>query len=235
MNKLEIEVPQSLSDITLGQYQRWNTYHEVNKDNVSGDDLDKRFVEIFCNVSRKDVNTIKATEFHKILEAFKGVFDNNEDTLIKRFFISDLEFGFEPNVEKMPMGVYTDVESHLFDFNKLHIAMGALYRPISHKRPLKRFEQYTTDDYEPSDENSEFMKQMPLDVALSAKVFFCSLGIELLKVSLQYLQEETKKEKDIAVQRILGKNGDGISHFTQLQEEMLVELKELPICQFLKR
>lgn len=235
MDKLEIEIPESLGDITLGQYQAWNKYYEANKDNVSKEVLDKRLLEIFCNMSRKDVYSIKHSEFDRILGMFLDVFESKNEELVRKFELNDIIFGFEPNLDEMSIGVYTDVEAHLFDWETCHIAMNALYRPISDVRVTKRFEQYQLCEYDPSIKCQDFMKEMPLDIVLSAKVFFYNLGNELLSHSLQYLHSLKEKESDILQENSSVLSGDGISRFMLLQEEMLSELKKPLICQYLKR
>ena len=235
MDKLEIEIPESLGDITLGQYQAWDKYYEANKDNVSKDVLDKRLLEIFCNMSRRDVYSIKHTEFDRILAMFLDVFESKTEELVQMFELNDLSFGFEPNIDEMSIGVYTDVEAHLFDWETCHIAMNALYRPISDVRITKRFEQYQLCEYDPSLKSQELMKEMPLDIVLSAKVFFYNLGNELLNHSLLYLQGLKKTNKDLQEENSSLLSGDGINRFMHLQEEMLLELKKPLICQYLKR
>jgi len=235
MDKLEIEIPESLSDITLGQYQTWNKYYEANKDNVSKEVLDKRLLEVFCGLSRKEVDSIKHSEFDRILNMFLDVFNSKSEELIHTFTLKGATYGFEPNVDEMSIGVYTDTEAHLFEWDTCHIAMNALYRPISDVRVTKRFNQYQLCKYDPSAKCQDLMKEMPLDVVLSAKVFFYNLGNELLNHSLQYLHSLKKEGSDILQENSSVLDGDGINRFMHLQEEMLLELKKPLICQYLKR
>jgi hypothetical protein len=66
------------------------------------------------------------------------------------------------------------------------------------------------------------MKDMPLGIALGAKVFFYRLGTKLSKAILNssrlLMEEETLSEEE---SNLLMRNIDGIKNFTRLQEEML--------------
>ena len=55
--KIEINVPDNLNEITLGQYQRFEKLNtKENQDSVF---LLQKMVEIFCELNLKDVATIK--------------------------------------------------------------------------------------------------------------------------------------------------------------------------------
>ena len=67
-----------------------------------------------------------------------------------------------------------------------------------------------------------------MDVVMGAVVFFYSLGIELSKASLNYLQEEVKKVKTSQLVEALEKNGDGINQFMDSLKETSQNLMKLP-------
>ena len=222
VNKLEINVPESLSDISLSQYKEWVKLVEaVGEDKESKSDfLDRALIEIFCKVSIQDIASIKATEFSKILDILQETFSKESKELVTRFSIDGVEYGFEPNVQDMLTGVYIDTEAHIVSWETLETAMAALYRPITHVRKARGFEQYEIEKYNPSEEKSNTMLDMPLEAAMSAKVFFYSLGKELSMITLAYLETEQKKEQDTQQRKTLEQSGDGINQFIRSQEEM---------------
>jgi hypothetical protein len=71
------------------------------------------------------------------------------------------------------------------------------------------------------------MKHAPLDVVFGANVFFYTLGNELLKSTMTYL-ENSKEMKDILQQHSSEKDGDGIVQSMLLLKETLQTLIELP-------
>ena len=94
--------------------------------------------------------------------------------------------------------------------------MGVLYRPIK----LKDKEKYLIEDYK--GEESEKMKNMPMDAVLSSIIFFYNLGMDLSKAMLNFLNEE---EMDLVQQQILEESGDGINRFSDSLKEILEDLR----------
>jgi len=131
--------------------------------------------------------------------------------------------GFEPSLETISLGAYIDVEDNITDWQKMHKAMAALYRPVN----FKQKDKYTVAPYEPSDEVAELMKEMPLDVAMSAMVFFYDLGRELLKAIPSYIQKNLTEEQTYQLKQILALNGVGINQYTHSLEEMFSSLTKL--------
>ena len=72
------------------------------------------------------------------------------------------------------------------------------------------------------------MKQIKLDAVLGSLFFFQSLGLELLNVTSNYLQEELEKQPQF--QQDLEKSGDGIQASMHSLKEILKDLKvSLPL------
>ena len=233
-NTIEIEVPSSLGGITLKQYQRWVKIVEANGDDNKSSFLDKKLVEVFCNVPLADVNNIKFYELSRILDVLKEAFTEDVPELVKRFEIDGVEYGFIPSIQDISTGEYIDTEANLVDWSDVHIAMAALYRPITHVRKVKDFEQYEIEKYNPSDIKSEVMLRAPLDVVMSARVFFYTLSKELLKITLLSLEEKAKREKDILVLKTLEESGDGINRFIQSQEGTHSDLMKQPLYRYFR-
>ena len=100
--------------------------------------------------------------FNKLFES-KGTFKN-------RFRLNGIDYGFIPNLDKISNGEYMDIDSNITDVQNYHIVLGVMYRPITDTFKDK----YKIEEYEPNDERFELMKELPLDIALSAVVFFLS-------------------------------------------------------------
>ena len=233
---LEISVPTELSDIKLEQYQEWVKIVEATKDEEDKEDfLNRALIEVFCGVSLTDIAKIKATEFHKILGVLEETFSKETNGLVKRFVIDGVEYGFEPNIQEIKTAAYVDAEASLVSWDNFNIAMAALYRPITRTRTAAGVEQYEIEDYNPTDEKSLVMLNAPLDAVLSAKVFFCDLGMELSQITLIYLEGEMKKEQDIQQKKILEQSGDGINQYIRSLEEMHSSLMKQHPYHYCKR
>lgn len=222
MKKIELEVPSSLESITLGQYQRYLKVADQNKGEEYNDFLNKKLVEIFCNVDLNEVEQIPFVEFEKVLVIIQEAFEKKWG-LTKRFKLLDVDMGFIPKLDDMSLGEYVDVESSIGDWQDMHKAMAVLFRPVN----FSQKDKYTIAPYSPSEEVKELMKEMPLSVVMGAVVFFYHLGIELSKASLNFLEMEVKRAKTSHLKEALEQNGVGISQFMDSLKETSQSLTKL--------
>jgi hypothetical protein len=209
---LSITIPTSLNEITLEQYQR---YLSIAKDNKDTTFLNHKMIEIFCGVSLLEVSLMKMKDISEIIARLEETFKANNDKLIRTFKQNGVEYGFIPNLDEITLGEYTDLDTYISDWDNMHKAMAVLYRPIT----KKVLNNYLIKEYNGSHEYSELMKSMPLDVVLSATVFFFNLLAELLKYTVNYLETD-KQIQDLLKKHSLELNGGGIHHITDLLKEM---------------
>ena len=226
--KLEIAVPTSLEDITLSQYQHYMRIVDQNKDESANDFVNKKLVEIFCNINLNEVDSIPVVEFNRILEILQKAFQE-KFSLIRHFHLGGVEMGFIPKLDDMSLGEYVDVEASISDWQNIHKAMAVLYRPVNAK--IK--DKYTIAPYKPNDDIHEWMKEMPLSVVMSCLVFFYDLGIELSTASLVFLEKAMKKDKTSQLKEALEESGVGISQFMDSLKETSQSLTRLQKNQYL--
>ena len=234
---IDIEVPNDINSITLGDYQRYMKIVQANED-AEGEFLDIKLLEIFCNVPYVDIHKMPIASFEEVLMHFSDIF-SAKTPLVRRFSLKDseekeYEFGFIPNLGEMTTGEYIDLNNYFEDIDNLHKVMAVLFRPV-HKS-WKGKEAYRIAEYQGTTEMAEIMKSMPLGIALGARVFFYRLGMKLSKhtltYSLKHLSETTTLSEE--EKQTLLKNTDGINNFMLLQEEMLSKLTQQPFSQYTK-
>ena len=213
--KLEIQIPTELNEIKLVQYQN---FLSIAKDNPEGEFLQQKMVQLFCGIELKDVAQIRYSDVNEITNNL-GVMFSKEHKLIQRFTLGGIEFGFIPNLEEISFGEYTDLDTYIGDWDNMHKAMAVLFRPI--KQKFKH--TYSIEEYNGSITYSDVMKHAPLDVVLGATVFFYNLGNELLKSTLNYL-ENNQEIANILNQHSSVKDGDGIQASMLLLKETLESL-----------
>jgi len=211
--KIDITVPDKLSEITLGQYQK---FLKIQKESEDERFLSSKMIEIFCNISLVDVMKLKLSDVNGICSILSDMF-NEKPALRRRFFLDGVEYGFVPNLEDISFGEYVDLDNYLSDWEMMDKAMGVLYRPIK----TKYGERYSIEEYNASD--TGVMKDMPLDAALGAVLFFYHLGIDLSMIMMNYL--EHKEETALQQYLNLAGSGDGINLFTRSLREMLQDMK----------
>tara|TARA_R100001440_G_scaffold20808_1_gene34471 strand:- start:1466 stop:2176 length:711 start_codon:yes stop_codon:yes gene_type:complete len=228
---IELEVPQTLNDITLGQYQKYMKVMDAHKDAEETDELtnflNMKLVEIFCNISLAEVDKISVRGYNKILDILNKAFAE-KPKLVRRFNLIDVDMGFIPKLDDISLGEYIDVENNLSDWQNIHKAMAVLYRPVNFKIGNK----YTIAPYEVKEEIQELMKAMPMDVVFSSMLFFYSLGKVLLRAIPKYLAKNLTSSQIYQLEAHLQKNGDGINQYMQLLKGMSYDSIKLPNYHF---
>ncbi len=211
--KIDITVPDKLSEITLGQYQK---FLKIQNENTDERFLSSKMIEIFCELKLTDVMKLKLADVNGICAILSDMF-NEKPALKKTFFMDGVEYGFIPNLEDITFGEYIDLDNYLTDWELMDRAMGVLYRPIKN-----RFgERYSIEEY--TAKETGYMKAMPLDAALSAVLFFYHLGIDLSMTMMNYLEHK----EETALQQFLNfkQSGVGTRQFTHSLKEILQDLK----------
>ena len=211
--KVNVHIPSSLSQITLGQYQKYLNIQENNTDEKF---LAIKMIEIFCGLRGDTIMAMKAKSIKDITEGLAEMF-KAKPALVTKFTMNNKEYGFIPHLEDMTFGEYIDLDSNIGDFENIHKAMGVLYRPIKQKVKSK----YLIEDY--TGEEGDSMFDMPMDAVLGSIIFFYHLGIDLSKTMLNSLDQE---EMNSLLLTNLEKSGVGMEHYSMNSlKEILHELK----------
>ena len=217
--KVTIQVPESLREISLEQYQ---AYNKVNTEqNQNSNFLLHKTIEIFCNLNLQNVIKVEFNSVVKVAKMINDLF-NQDVKLVPTFTMNGVGYGFIPDLDKITLGEYIDLDNTLSDWDNMHKAMAVLYRPI--KDTYK--EKYIIEEYKGSDK-SERYKQMPLDIVMGSILFFYNLKNELLKTTLKYLNKEALMKLTIQQREDLLGSGDGITRYIDWLEEMQPKLTKL--------
>lgn len=224
-----LNVPTSLDDISLDQYQRYVKVITENKEDLNNEFIKLKVLEIFCGLSLKDAYELAAVDVDEIVNLILTAI-NHKPPLQRRFTMEDpagkvVEFGFIPNLERISQGEYIDAELLLGNWDKMHEAMAVLYRPITGSKG----EFYEIEKYESPDKYAVIMRDAPASVALGAMVFFYHLGTALLNATLTSLVGEDRMDlEDLSqLENLSEESGDGTVPYTHLLEEMYSKLNKL--------
>jgi hypothetical protein len=220
--KIELTIPTTLNDIKLAQYQK---FLSIAKDNEESEFLQQKMVQLFCGIDLKDVAQIRYKDVAEITANINSLF-TKENAFIQRFKMGGVEFGFIPNLDEMSTGEYMDLDNYITDWDTMHNAMAVLYRPITNKLGNK----YQIEEYKGSITYADVMRHAPLDVVLGAMVFFYTLGNDLLKSTINYL-EGNQEVQNILTKHNLENVGDGIQVSMLLLKETLEDLMKFPSYQ----
>ena len=220
--KVKIVVPNSLSEVTLGQYQEYLKGIDKLDPEKDAKTVNKKLIQHFCGIEEKLVDKVAYKDVIKVVNVISTAFEKDYE-LVQLFKLLDVQMGFIPKLDDMSLGEYVDTENFLGDWQNMHKAMAVLYRPVN----FRKKERYTIADYSPSDEISLLMKEMPLNVVMGCMVFFYRLGMELSKATLTYIRKTVKKDTTSDLKAALEKNGVGINQFMHSLEEMSENLTML--------
>ncbi len=211
--KVELTIPDKLSEITLEQYQRYLKIQDKNTDEKF---LASKMIEIFCGVKLSDTLKMKFADVDSICGILVDMFEQKPN-LVKTFKLGGVEYGFIPKLDDISLGEYVDLDSFLGDWENMHRAMSVLYRPINKKYGDK----YSIVEYEAGE--GDILKQMPLDAVISSILFFYHLGIDLSQAMMNYLEEQ--EETNLVQYLSLEQSGVGINQFTHSLKGILEDLK----------
>ena len=213
--KAEINIPSSLAEITLKQYQKFLKIQENNDDPYF---LQCKMIEIFCNLDAVSVRLLKLSSANRVIDILNDML-NAQPELIRTFKLGGIEYGLIPDFDDMSLGEYIDLDTYMGDWENIQIAMNVLYRPIKEKLGNK----YIIKDYDVTTKDK--LTEIPVDIVLGAVFFLYNLGIDLSKTMLDYLDQY---QKDSSIHsHLFQKNGDGIKAYSQ--DSLKAILQELKI------
>ncbi len=124
-----------------------------------------------------------------------GELQAKQDTTLKRIIeINGVEYGFHPDLNKITLGEYADVESFMSNGveSNLPELMAVLYRPVK----LKKNDIYIIDAYDGDiTMRTEEMRLMKAEQVQSSLFFFYNLGKVLSKILPSFLMERLTEMK----------------------------------------
>ena len=211
--QLNITVPTDLSEITLRQYKH---FLKIQKNINDEKFLSAKIVEIFCKMKLEEVMRLKFKDSEHIVTKLTEMFEQKPN-LITNFKLNKINYGFHPQLDDLTLGEYIDLDTFIGDWENIEKAMAVLYRPVVNK--VK--EKYTIEEYVVG-KDAEIL-DMPMDAVLSSIFFLWNLGLDLSKTMMNYLDKE--QTQALTEYLNLQPNGGGITQFTDLLKETLLDLK----------
>lgn len=220
---MKVQVPMTTADITIEQYAKYSMIAE---------DSDKEFVghkaiSIFLGIELKDVLQIPQAQAEELLKDVDDMLESTP-TMEYTFTHRGTKYGFIPDLEKLTLGEYVDLEDYIKDPKDWNKAAAVMFRPVSDSLgKLYNIEPYVGDK-----RSQEDAKDFPASHFINATVFFYSLSNQLLVNSAFYLaklidSKEMKSLKTTVSEDNSQKDGDGSTHSTRLVKEMRRNLKKL--------
>jgi hypothetical protein len=212
--KFELTIPSDLSEISLKQYKKFLKIQESNEDSYF---LQCKMIEIFCNLDAKSVRLLKLTDADRVVQILNKMFEAKPQ-LIRTFKLGNIEYGVIPSLDEISLGEYVDLDTYMGDWQNMQIAMNVLYRPIKEKIGDK----YLIKEYDV--DSKDVLQEIPMDVVFGSIFFLYSLGLDLSKAMMDYLEDN--QMDNLMEQQIFQENMDGIKASSlHSLKTMLDELK----------
>jgi hypothetical protein len=228
--KVKFQIPASLNDIALSDYQEFQKILKANEGQEDSTFVQMKMLEIFCKADPDKLRQADISVFSFAVDELAKILER-KPAYNKIIELDGQKFGFIPKIDAMTLGEYVDLESYISDPLTFHKALTILYRPIT----MEVKDTYLIEPYKGSDQYAEAMKEVGLSDALGAMLFFWTLGRELVEHTIASLVKESKtmtSEEDLSSQQ----NGDGINQLYISQMEMLLssmksqELMFINVC-----
>lgn len=214
---MKIIVPETLKDITLGQFQKYSEL--IKREDLTDVELNRRKIHLFTGLDYNSVANIKQYDAKEILETIDKALNQTVE-FEPRFTMGGIEFGFVPNLDEITQGEFIDVSTYGTDVETLHSLFAVLFRPIKNKDLLGNYEVIA---YEGTKQYANIMKAMPMHIVNGALVFFSNLANELVVYTQKYMTEEQARE---AQHQTISKNGDGMQRLKNWLRVKFGKLKE---------
>lgn len=216
---MKLVIPTQLSEIKLSQFKR---YQKVVKDNPDDETfVCINMVSIFCNISVAEVMKIPYQDFADIIETIARTLDE-DSAFVRVFKMNGVNYGFIPDFEKISLDEHATIDECLNSDDLTELMLSVMYRPITKKAGIF----YEIQPYDKDVDNSELFKDVPMNIARGAKVFFYRLMKDLLNNTLSSIPKIAKREGK-NLEEVIQSVGDGIITLSHLQESIDVMSKML--------
>ena len=103
--KINLNIPENLSEITLAQYQKWIKI--IDNEELSTF-FQQKMIEIFCNADLKDILQMRVKDVDEVTAHIDNIF-NEKPKFQATFELDNVEYGFIPQLDQMTFGEYVDL------------------------------------------------------------------------------------------------------------------------------
>lgn len=178
---MKVQLPENISEITLGQFQR---YQELLTRDVDTMNFNKRKISIFTKIPFRNLGNVRSTDFERLSKQIDIALDTPA-SFKNTFKLNNIEFGFITDFDEITAGEFADIEKYQHSIENLNKIMAVLFRPVIKKEGSR----YEIESYAGTKKYAELLKEMPLNIVNGALVFFLNLANELEICTQKYLIE----------------------------------------------
>lgn len=208
--RLQVKVPETLADITVGRYLKFRKYNITPESD--NDYVIRKVLQAFYDIPPDKHAGINQKDLSVVVNAVMKVL-KDKSKIQTVFEMGGITWGLIPNVDAITFGEYVDIKSIKEDeFDKL---LAILYRPVTVSKEDGTYEIETYDGW------TEYYLQMheaPLSVLYGVFTFFFGLLESMMDSTLNSTKEILKKTQAKQKRKEdLQRSGAGIQALQSLQ------------------
>ena len=199
---MKVTLPENIADITLSQYQRFETLNAKLKDeSIELEEYNKRKTNLFSGIPYRKIENVAHKDLKEVMQLIDEAL-NADAPFQNRFVMGGVEYGFIPNFDSISTAEYVDLSKYGAEVETLQNLMAILYRPIV----KSSLDTYDINTYEGTAEHAQAMLDMPMNLVNGALSFFFHLSQELENSIQKYMKVELAKKEQATTLA----NGDGM-------------------------
>lgn len=205
---MKVTLPDDFSEITVGQYMKLWAMYEKETDAYTAQ---RRCIELLAGLEHNALQDATWDSIEKASATLNWLMQDPDPftrkmPLVRRFELKGQQYGFIPDLSKLTVGEYADLETMCSGgvFNSLEKLCAILFREVIDEK----LDKYEIVNYRISKDRKEAMLDLPMNIAIGAMVFFCNTAKELISTTQHYLEKDKKVK---ATQYT--KNGAGLVSF----------------------
>ena len=187
---IKIELPESIADITLEQYQKFTVLQE-KADTLSDQGMAERVISLFTGIRKQDVKKLAFTDYETIMQQITDACAVSSP-MENRFTLNGIEYGLIPNLNDISQGEYIDLTTLGSGLEEMNKVMAILFRPIVKE---DSFKNYSIEAYGDITERSDIMLDCPMHIVNGSLLFFLNLSRDLRSCILKSTQVVDQKKK----------------------------------------
>ena len=185
----EFKLINSWSDVTLETWLKLIDFSTGTKTEEATETI-----AALSNIPKQLVKELALSDVAVIMSKIAELQEKQDTTLKRIIEINGVEYGFHPDLDKITLGEYADIEQFIKNGIETNLPelMAILYRPIKYKKE----NIYIIDAYDGEiTMRTEEMKQMSAEQVQSALFFFYNFAKVLSGILPSYLMERLKETK----------------------------------------
>ena len=187
---IKIQLPESIADITLSQYQQFLKLQE-KADTLTEQGMAERVISLFTGIKKQDVKKLVISDYESIMNQITEACSTTSK-FQQRFELNGVEYGMIPNLNEISQGEYIDLTTLGSDMDEMHKVMAILFRPVVKE---DAFGNYSIEAYGDITERSKDMLNCPMHIVNGSLVFFLNLLKGLKSCMAKSIVEAAQKNK----------------------------------------